>query len=221
MISTAPISIGSEMTIPSAPPCRTALTASVMPSGPFCCGRDAKRVAEAPCRSLGRDERGDGPVKCTAKRHEADVPSPPRVQRTRRRFGRYPSSAAAARTRRRTSSLTRGSLFITRETVFWDTPARRATSVAATRRLAAPARLLNRSLRSSDCVVMTTQSITAGHVMSRHRRQFDRQCRPPSCGWHSRSLSGLPRSTVPAVASPSRTSSRRSSRGSPRTRRST
>src|SRR4051812_44933589 len=43
-------------------------------------------------------------------------------------FGRYPSSAMAASTRSRVSGATLGEPLMTRETVWWETPARAATS---------------------------------------------------------------------------------------------
>ena len=44
-------------------------------------------------------------------------------------FGRYPSSRTAASTRSRTSGRTCGASLMTRETVFCETPAARATSI--------------------------------------------------------------------------------------------
>src|SRR3954454_21554024 len=43
-------------------------------------------------------------------------------------FGRYPSSAIARSTRSRVSGATLGEPLMTRDTVWWDTPARAATS---------------------------------------------------------------------------------------------
>ena len=59
----------------------------------------------------------------------------PRTRLRAARLGRYPSAATAWCTRWRTSALTCGSPLITRDTVFWETPAARATSIATTGRV--------------------------------------------------------------------------------------
>ena len=106
---------------------------------PFVGVHDAGEVPGGTGGAFEPVEEGGGPVVRGARGDDADPPGPAGDQGTCRLIRQKPGRAISRRTRSRISGLTCGSPLTTRETVFWETPALRATSVIETRPYSRPA----------------------------------------------------------------------------------
>ena len=82
-------------------------------------------------------DAGRSEVACRRRRSRPTMPERPLTRARAAVFGRYASCSIARSTRSRVSGRIRGEPLITRETVWWETPARRATSCITGARAAA------------------------------------------------------------------------------------